>query len=211
MEQLQSMLREYNLNHLEDLEYAPWSKQYTRQDFPIYWKIVFTILKDLDKNLNIIEVGCGLGDVTTIPCYLGFKNVKSYEKDREICNRGQRRIHDLFGMDYIIENKIFPNNIIHNSDILIVVNCAYADLANSKNEYLELMQTYFIKAGKPKYFLMEVIDSSYTIEDNEFPEHLRMSKEDVNDLFPLANIQFWQTYKYPINKKSKTLYLIKHK
>lgn len=80
MEELQSLLRYYNLNHLDDMEVAPWSKQYCEDEFPRYWQVVYSILEKLDRKLRIIEIGCGLGDVTTIPCYLGFDKVISFEK-----------------------------------------------------------------------------------------------------------------------------------
>ena len=50
----------------------------------------------MDRKLRIIEIGCGLGDVTTIPCYLGFDKVISFEKNPEICERTVRRLDDLF-------------------------------------------------------------------------------------------------------------------
>ena len=77
MEELQSLLRYYNLSHLDDMEVAPWSKQYCEDEFPRYWQVVYSILEKLDRKLRIIEIGCGLGDVTTIPCYLGFDKVIS--------------------------------------------------------------------------------------------------------------------------------------
>ena len=94
------------------------------------------------------------------------------------------------------------------SDLLILVNCAYKDYANTKQEYIKLLKQYYEYAGSPRYFLMEVIDSSYTISDEEFPEYIRLNRNDVNDMFPSADIKEWQTYSYPENLKSKTLYLI---
>ena len=60
----------------------------------------------------------------------------------------------------------------------------------------KILKDYYKHAGNPQYFIMEVIDNSYTIED---------------EVFPNCQIQSWQTYKYPQNKKSKTLYLIEKK
>lgn len=73
------------------------------------------------------------------------------------------------------------------------------------------MKDYYKHAGNPQYFIMEVIDNSYTIEDEVFPKYLRLSHIDVEEMFPNCQIQSWQTYKYPQNKKSKTLYLIEKK
>ena len=66
------------------------------------------------------------------------------------------------------------------------------------------MKDYYAAAGKPHYFIMEVIDTSYTVEDEEFPEYIRLSPEDVDDMFPGFNIQSWPTYRYPENRRSKT-------
>lgn len=211
MEQLQSLLRQYNLSHKEDLMLAPWSEQYCEEEFPKYWEIVYSILETFDRNSKVLEIGCGLGDITAILCYLGYKYITSFEKDELISLAAQRRMSDMFGMNGIINNELFPNNKLYISDILILVNCAYADMAKTKQEYLDLMHMYYTCAGCPKHFLMEVIDSSYTQKDNEFPVHIRLSLKDVKNIFPNCEIRFWETYKYPVNRKSKTLYLIERK
>ncbi len=208
MERLQSMLRQYNLSHKEDLMLAPWSKQYCEEVFPKYWEIVYSILQSFDRSSKVLEIGCGLGDITAILCYLGFKQVTSFEKDELISRAAQRRLSDMFGMRGIIKNELFPNQIKYMADLLILVNCAYADMARTKQEYMNLMQMYYTCAGCPKHFLMEVIDSSYTQKDNEFPEYIRLSLKDIQSLFPNFEIRSWETYKYPVNRKSKTIYLI---
>lgn len=109
---------------------------------------------------------------------------------------------------FIVNNQDYPGAAFYESDLLLMVNCAYADLADSKDEYMTLMLDYYNHAGKPQYFIMEVIDSSYTQDNAQFPKHIRLSKEDVESMFPGYKISSWETYKYPTNKKSKTLYLI---
>lgn len=208
MEQLQSLLRQYNISHKEDLSVAPWSKQYCEKVFPKYWELVYFILKPINKDYKVLEIGCGLGDITAILCYLEFENVLAFEKDSKIAHVAQRRIFDMFSRKNVVQNEIYPNSHQYDADILILVNCAYADLAKTKQDYMALMQDYYIKAGSPKYYLMEVIDSSYTKEDMEFPRHIRMSYADVKSLFPNYKICSWETCKYPVNRKSKTLYLI---
>ena len=208
MERLQSLLRQYNLLHKEDFALAPWSMQYIEEIFPRYWEIVYSILQPLSKNNKVLEIGCGLGDITAILCYLGFKDITSFEKDKSICSAAQRRIAEMFGRNDIVHNAYYPGGKQYTTDVLILVNCAYADMAKTKQEYLYLMQEYYTCAGCPKYFLMEVIDSSYTQNDDEFPEHIRLSQDDVKGLFFDCKICSWETYKYPTNRKSKTLYLI---
>lgn len=211
MEQLQSLLRQYNLSHKEDFVLAPWSEQYCEEAFPKYWELVYSILQSISRDYCIMEIGCGLGDVTTIMCYLGFKHIIAFEKNAQICHIGQRRIAEMFGQKNIIRNEDYPNNYHYTADVLILVNCAYADLATTKKDYLDLMRKYYAYAGNPKYFLMEVIDSSYTREDDEFPDYIRLGYDDVKELFPEHVITSWETYKYPLNRKSKTLYLIERK
>lgn len=122
--------------------------------------------------------------------------------------KGVRRLDDLFNRGNIVNNQDYPGAVFYDSDLLLMVNCAYADLADSKDEYMALLLDYYNQAGKPQYFIMEVIDSSYTRDNAQFPKHIRLSKEDVESMFPEYKILSWETYKYPINKKSKTLYLI---
>ena len=58
--------------------------------------------------------------------------------------------------------------------------------------------------GSIRFFKMCIRDR----DNAQFPKHIRLSKEDVESMFPGYKISSWETYKYPINKKSKTLYLI---
>lgn len=208
MERLQSLLRQYNKTHKEDFSLAPWSKQYCEKVFPKYWKLVYCILKSLNKDYKILEIGCGIGDITAILCYLNFKNILAFEKDVQISSIAQKRMTEMFGRKNIVQNEIYPNGNQYNADILILVNCVYTDLVNTKQEYMALIHEYYIKAGCPKYYLMEAIDSSYTKEDIVFPKHIRMNHDDVLSLFPNCKICSWETYKFPMNRKSKTLYLI---
>lgn len=208
MEELYKLLRAYNIDNDNEQRFVPWAHQFTKSQFPKYWGIVFDLLSRLDRNLRVIEVGCGLGDITAILCYLQYQNVTSFEKDNKIAKLAQKKIHDLFGYDKIIRNDNFPTKEISKSDLLILVNCAYKDCAKTKQNYIDLMKHYYECAGSPKYFLMEVIDSSYTIIDDEFPEYIRLSRADIEAMFPNADIKEWQTYVYPVNLRSKTLYLI---
>ena len=187
---------------------APWSKQYCEEEFPKYWETVYSVLQLLDKNSRVLEIGCGLGDITAILCYLGYRRVTSFEKEKRISRVAQRRIADMFNMNGVVRNEKFPTGKQYTADILILVNCVYADQAKTKREYLDLIQNYYVSAGRPNHFLMEVIDSSYTETNSEFPEYVRLSLSDIEGIFRNCKIRSWETYKYPTNSKSKTLYLI---
>ena len=65
------------------------------------------------------------------------------------------------------------------------------------------MLDFYIYAGKPKVFLLEVIDPEYDIPDDNFPYCIRLTENDIRDMFPQASIHWYQTYRYPINKRTK--------
>ena len=208
MERLQSLLKTYNQSHSEDNLLAPWNRQYCEDVFPKYWETTYAILQSLDKNSRVIEIGCGLGAITSILCYLGYRNITSFEKDSLLADKVKQRIKDLFNRDNIIFTSEYPNGNAYSCDILILVNCAYGYQTNNKSEYLDSLRSFYESAGNPQYFILEVIDDSYTIDDDEFPLHIRLNSDDIRNSYPECSIKSWITYKYPKNKKSKTLYLI---
>ena len=132
MERLQSLLRAYNLEHPEDNFLAPWNQQFCETVFPKYWGTTYSILQALDKNSCVIEIGCGLGTVTSILCYQGYKNIYSFEKDNLMASKAKQRLKELFNRDDIVYAAEYPNGNTYNCDILILVNCAYGNPEKSK-------------------------------------------------------------------------------
>lgn len=208
MEKLQSLLRAYNQGHPEDNLIAPWNRQFCEDVFPKYWEITYYILQSLDKDNRVIEIGSGLGSVTSILCYLGYNKVVSFEKNALIACKAKHRIKALFNVESIVKVSKYPDGEPHRCDILILVNCAYSDQTKTKPEYLDLLREFYELAGMPRYFILEVIDDSYTEADKAFPLHIRLCETDIRGMFPDSHIKCWETYKYPENEKSKTLYLI---
>ena len=205
MEEFEELLKKYNLAHLDDLIISPWSEQYCVTPFPKYWQITYQIMSKIPSNKRVIEIGCGQGDVTTIFCHLGFTSVSSYEKAPLLAVNAKRRINDLFGREDIVALGEYPAICHAECDVLVLVNCVYDELADSKADYKRILKDYYKHAGNPQYFIMEVIDSSYTIEDEAFPQKLRLSHKDVEEMFPNFQIQSWQTYKFPQNKNNTLL------
>lgn len=208
MEQLQEMLIAYNKAIPEESRYS-WSKQYTSTPFPYYWQVVFSELARLDRSMRILEIGAGQGDVTAIGCYLGFKNISAYERTTRDYSIAKEKIDSLFGRTNVLENANYNNAGIV-ADVLILVNCAYADNCVDKEQYISVLKGYYESADHPRIFLLEVIDPSYDIADVDFPMWIRLSVEDIHNMFPEAEIASVETYKYPYNKRSKKLYIIKH-
>lgn len=208
MEQLQEVLIAYNNAIPEENRYS-WSKQYLSSPFPRYWQVVFSELAKLDRSMRILEIGAGQGDVTSIGCYLGFKNIMAYERNPEDYFIARDKVISLFGRDNVMANANYINDIV-DTDILILVNCVYVDDSTDKEQYMSILKGYYESANFPRVLMLEVIDRSYTVPDSEFPMWVRLSEEDIASLFPNSEISFVETYRYPQNKKSKKLYIIKH-
>lgn len=208
MEELHDMLVEYNIHHIPNECRRSWSDQFCDSKFPCYWEKVFEELQSVDKNKRVLEIGCGQGDVTSILCYLGFNHIKAYEMDGMMSKVAIDKLYMLFGRSEIVECRKYPQEA-EKVDVLVLVNCAYADGCVTKEDFKKKMLSFYEKAGTPEIFLLEVIDSSYDIPDENFPYCLRLSSSDIDSLFPFASIHSYETYRYPQNKRTKILYVIK--
>ena len=207
MEHLQDMLIRYNTSYLKD-KMPQWANQYLHIPFPPYWERVYHILSKEDKSKSILEIGCGLGDITSIGCYLKFEKIIAYERDSKLARLATKKIPNLFGKSDIIKNESFPSGITK-ADILIQVNCVYADNSKCMDEYKQMLLNNYIAAGTPSIYILEVIDKSYTAVNEDFPPHVRLSEEDIAMMFPETIITSYLTYEYPTNNKTKRLYIIK--
>lgn len=210
MERLRSLLTEYIQKHSADFHAQEWTKAFTICPYPTYWQVVFTIAESLPNKLSVLEIGAGFGFITSIFKYLGFKDVACYEQDGNLCRAGNRMLKELFDSDECIKPERFDMQE-RRADILVLVNCSYADECQNKQEYKSRLMSYYYKANEPKFYILEVIDSCYREPDELFPDCIRLSCEDINQMFPNSKITSWPTYRYPHNKKSKTLYLIEKK
>jgi protein-L-isoaspartate(D-aspartate) O-methyltransferase len=168
---------------------------------------VFNIAKKLSKDLTVLEIGSGQGDVTSIFCYLNFKLITAYEENVTFASIANAKLNTLFGKKDIVKQAHFPHGE-QKCDILVLVNCVYGEDCTCKTDYMNLIKSYYYITGSPRYFILEVIDSSYTQEDNNFPSYVRLSYEDICGMFPTHQIRNWETYHYPVNKRTKQLYLL---
>lgn len=206
MERLHDMLVEYNSHSISQESRRSWSNQFCEPIFPCYWKIVFEELQSIDKSKKVLEIGCGQGDVTSILCYLGFKNIKAYEMDEMMSRVAICKLNKLFGRIDIVNSSKYPQGT-ECADILILVNCAYADECTTKDDYKKKILNFYKNASDPELFLFEVIDPDYNIPDENFPYCLRLNNEDIEEMFPIASIHSFETYRYPQNKRTKKLYV----
>lgn len=208
MERLQDLLVNYNKARIPEEARRSWSNQFCELHFPYYWYKVYDILKRFDKDKRVVEIGCGQGDVTSIACYLGFASIRAYERDPQMSKVAYDKIMALFHRSDVIVQKSYPDVSQEEADILVMVNCVYADNAITKEEYRAKIRIFYEAAGFPKWFILEAIDTSYSIADDNFPYHIRLNEGDIATIFPQSNIASWETYHYPENKRTKRLYLI---
>jgi protein-L-isoaspartate(D-aspartate) O-methyltransferase len=57
-------------------------------------------------------------------------------------------------------------------------------------------------------FIFETIDDSYQEVNVNFPYFMRLNKIDIAKEFPKCQLEAFVTYKFPLNKVSKTIYKI---
>jgi SAM-dependent methyltransferase len=206
MEEFYALLRDYNRKL--DLSSLPaWTKIYTEENPPTYWSELYKILSNLPRENSILEVGSGLGDIVALIKHLGFKSIKGIEKDEKMARIANSKYLHFFEENEVIENDVYPNYSI-DSDILIMVNCVYFDGIKNKSEYLRHLKNYF-DISCARYFILEVIDSSFKVNSEVFPEFVRIDRQDLEVTFGDNIVLSQITYEYPRNTSTKRIYLIK--
>lgn len=209
MERFYQLLKQYNIKFSDGrFDLPEWFFQYTDNSPPIYWSMVYQNLKNVDRNKTIVEIGAGYGDVTALLYFMGFRKIICFEVNSSIIEYVKYKIKTLFNSEVNIRNERYPVKLEFTPDILIQVNCVYSDLIRRKVDYLKQIRINYVINGLPEMFIFECIDDSYDQENDVFPQFIRLSKDEVSNLFPQCSIESFSTYKYPINKVSKTLYRI---
>ncbi|MFA7240349.1 MAG: hypothetical protein WC091_09570 [Sulfuricellaceae bacterium] len=155
-----------------------------------------------------MEIGSGMGDVVSLPCFLGFHNVVGFEADPFLADVANRKVEELFARKGVVRNEVFPCERSFRPDVLVQVNCVYGNGLCDKIGYLERLKQWYALAGKPAYYVLEVIDDSFLGEHADYPEFLRVNANDIARAFPDSFIRMIPTYSYPANKSSKTIYVI---
>lgn len=209
MEQFYKLLKEYNINFVsKGIDVPEWFLQYTEDKPPLYWKTIYEILKNEDRNQSIVEIGAGYGDITALIYYLGFRNIFSFERDKNLISYINNKIKSLFNQSANTINSSYPQKLNFSPDIIIQVNCSYFNQSNNKGEYIEDIKNIYQKNGIPKMYVFETIDDSYKEVNVNFPSFMRLNTADILNSFPECQIESYVTYKFPQNRVSKTIYKI---
>jgi SAM-dependent methyltransferase len=209
MEQFYQLLKEHNKNYASHHSDLPeWFLQYTENIPPLYWKTIYQILSNKSKELSIVEIGAGYGDITSLLHYMGYNNIISFERDGDLCAIVVEKVKSLFGYTPLVLNEEYPKQLDFAPDILLQVNCVYVEIIKSKDDYLSYIRNIYEANGIPQMYILEVIDDSYKEINDIFPMYVRLNKTHISQLFPQCAITEYKTYIYPQNKVSKSLYCI---
>jgi len=209
MEQFYQLLKEYNINFVAKVVDVPeWFLQYTEDEPPLYWKTVYELLKNEDRNQSIVEIGAGYGDITALLIFMGFNNVICFEQDENLIPYIHDKVKIIFNKCANTINSSYPQELNFSPDIIIQVNCSYLNHSSNKAEYIKQVKSTYRKNGIPKMFILEIIDDSYQEFNVNFPNFMRLNKTDIANLFPKCLFESFVTYKFPKNKVSKTIYKI---
>lgn len=209
MEEFYQLLRKYNYDYsLKSKDLPAWFLQFTEPEPPSYWKTVFDILYKQDRNKSIVEIGSGFGNITALLHFIGFQKIISFERSEKLAEATKQKIHDLFGKKAEVINRSYPQPLDFIPDILIQVNCVYAENISRKREYINQIKNTYEANGKPRIFIVEFIDSNFKMKHIDYPEFVRLNELEVSEIFPDCKIESFETYKFPVNKTSKRIYVI---
>ena len=212
MEDFYKLLTEYNKLVPQDVHRPEWHKIYCSFPMPIYLNILLKQLESLDRNLTIIEIGSGFGDVLVMLIHMGFKNIIGFERDATACKIANKKIQKFFKTDKeFVTCAEYPVELNYTPDIYIQINNVYIDSLSTKDEYMNRIKNWIHYNGIPKYTFIEFIDSSYTEKSNHYPNFIRLSKDEVKHMFSDFYVKSFKTYEYPKNTSSKCLYKLSKK
>lgn len=207
MEKLQELLMEYNRRHESD---GPeWHRQFCLGPFPRYWSVVYDILASKQRGLSVAEVGCGYGDVAAIPLYLGYTNVVAFERDEDLASRANQKFASLFSRRVALA--VDARQATDAVDVLIMVNCVYADGVGSGKDYLERLRALYERFGRPSTFIYEGVTFAPEKRRDVFPEYVWVDSSDIAKTFPESTVRESETYCYPNNSSSKRIFNIERR
>ena len=209
MEQFFQQLSQFNAGLLTRNQHFPvWFLNYTGINPPQYWHILYNLLLKEDRDQFIVEIGAGYGDVSALLLWMGFRNVTCFERDKSLVSYIEDKVLQICNTQLDVINTSYPTELGFTPDILIQVNCVYAEEIHNKAEYLDSIIDTYLYNGIPNVFLFEAIDDSYREPNSEFPTYVRVGLDDICSLFPTCSVTSHITYQYPKNKITKVLYKI---
>jgi len=205
-------LRDYNLTLKTQQEGLPeWFDIYSDDKPPKYWSMLADILFDEDKDKFVLEIGSGLGDIIALAKFLGFKKVLGIEREAQLSKYANEKIKYFFAENESIICDSYPMIFDRAPGILIQVNCVYYENMTSKKQMVKMLKEWYSVNGIPELYILELIDAEFIEKSISYPEFVRFSEKEVKMIYKDTYIQSFNTYKYPQNKSTKRMYLIRQR
>lgn len=209
MEQFYRVLRGYNLREDRATHEVEWTRIYQADTPPRYWTKVGEAVAHLPRQVSVVEIGSGAGDVLALLLHLGFLNVLGLERDIELATIASCKLESLFGRGDAIVAAEYPIRLCCRPNVLVQVNCMYTDGIADKATLLDRLRRWHCFNGIPDLYLLEVVDASFKEDHAAFPPHIRFEEREIRSTFHGFEIEAYETYSYPRNSCTKRLYAIK--
>ncbi len=208
MDRVFSKIIEYNQNLLKNgIALPKWVNM--QPVLSPTWREFGKILRGIDRNTACFEIGSGVGDILAILTGFGFKNITGIEVDNGLSNIANKKMYDLYGIDGTVKTGKYPCAIKPKPELLIQLNCVYAEESESSSDYLKKLSVWQKYNGVPKTYLVELIDTSFTAPHEAYSDTVRVSCEDVHKAFPEYDVNRSSTFVFPKNSSSKFIYTIR--
>jgi len=199
-------LRSYNTELSASQTLPEWTTIYRTDEPPAYWLVLGNILKNWPRDLSVIEIGAGAGDVLALLLLLGFSDAHGIERDVALAQDANRKLEHFYGLRDRVLTGSYPLPLKKTPDIIIQINCVYYEGLVSREEYLARQREWMFFNGVPRLHALEMLDLSYI--SPRFPEFVHVSERDVNSTFSDCTVSSYLTYKHPRNASTKRLYMI---
>jgi hypothetical protein len=199
---------EYNQNMFKnEIDLPEWVN--TRHILSPSWRELGKILEGIDRETACFEIGSGVGDILAILAGYGFKNIAGIEMDNRLSKLANQKLFDLYGIDGAVKTGKYPCTIMPKPELLIQLNCVYAETSESSSDYLKKLSDWQRYNGAPQTYLVELIDSSFTAPHEAYSDIVRVGYKDVQAAFSGYDVKRSSTFVYPNNSSSKFIYTIR--
>lgn len=203
---LHSRLRTYNLKLRSQHPTLPgWTGIHTSEDPAPYWSLLADMLSRIPP-VHCLEIGAGAGDVTVLLSHYASGSVVAVERDPELASYCEEKLNHLGRTRTTVVAASYPVAVDPQPDLVVMVNCVYADTLSSRTDYAERLRVWRTHNGVPQRFIFEAIDPCPG--GPEYPSWIRLGPHDVRQIFPECRITAHDTYRPPRNRTAKTMYVV---
>lgn len=182
------------------------------------------ISKNVNKNANILETGCGAGGILYHLYKDGFKHLSGYDYDEKAVNAAINIAENIYApIKFSINDGTNPK-LNEKYDVIIGLSWIYLLSNFSLEEFLEKHLSYLNAGG---YFVFELIDEAYNnVDKNQWlsgdwnkPENeraeseykMRYSQKQIEEIAKHYNFDVVKVYDMSKEIISRKVYILKQK